>query len=174
MLRRTAIRALVAAGVVGAGLAAPHAAGAATPAATAAVRVVTYDASRASQYREGLAEAARIWNAKVPEIEVREGSPAAITIVAENGWPSASPSGFGRGRIVMGKEAVDLGHHVPRIAAHEMGHIFGLPDDRTGRCTDLMSGSSAPATCRNAEPNPQEAAKVRRNAGGSGGPAPRL
>jgi snapalysin len=60
----------------------------------------------------------------------------------------------------MGREAVDEGYYEPRIAAHEFGHILGLPDNRTGRCSDLMSGSSAPTSCTNAYPSATEAATV--------------
>jgi snapalysin len=52
------------------------------------------------------------------------------------------------------------GYSRPRIAAHEFGHILGLPDRRTGLCADLMSGSSAPVSCTNANPNPRERAEV--------------
>jgi snapalysin len=62
----------------------------------------------------------------------------------------------------MGRQAVAQGHSPARIAAHELGHILGLPDRRTGLCTDLMSGSSAPPSCRNAFPNAAEAAEVNR------------
>jgi snapalysin len=60
----------------------------------------------------------------------------------------------------MGREAVNDGYYQPRIAAHEFGHILGLPDRRTGLCADLMSGSSAPVSCRNAYPNAAEATAV--------------
>jgi snapalysin len=60
----------------------------------------------------------------------------------------------------MGREAVNDGYYTPRIAAHEFGHILGLPDRRTGLCTDLMSGSSAPVSCRNPNPNTTEATTV--------------
>jgi snapalysin len=53
-----------------------------------------------------------------------------------------------------------------RGAAHELGHILGLPDNRTGRCSDLMSGHSAPTSCTNAHPSPAEAATVDSNFGG--------
>ncbi|MEK8105894.1 snapalysin family zinc-dependent metalloprotease [Micromonospora sp. M12] len=50
----------------------------------------------------------------------------------------------------MGRTAVNQGYDRTRIATHEVGHILGLPDRRTGLCTDLMSGSSArcPAVTR--------------------------
>lgn len=45
---------------------------------------------------------------------------------------------------------------------HETGHILGLPENRTGLCTDLMSGGSAPASCKNAKPSVEEAREVDR------------
>ena len=63
----------------------------------------------------------------------------------------------------MGREAVVDGYYPLRIATHEFGHILGLPDRRTGLCSDLMSGSSAPVSCTNANPSTAEAAQVQRN-----------
>jgi snapalysin len=58
---------------------------------------------------------------------------------------------------------VQQGYNVVRIATHEMGHSLGLPDRRTGLCSDLMSGSSAPVSCANAQPSSAERAAVQRN-----------
>ena len=110
-----------------------------------------------------MVEAVRIWNTTVANVRLVEGRPAAMTIYASNGWPYAAPTALGRGRIYLGEEAVRLGHGRTRITAHEIGHILGLPDRRTGLCSDLMSGSSAPATCRNATPSAREAAEVEAN-----------
>ena len=71
----------------------------------------------------------------------------------------------------MGRQAVQQGYYPPRISTHEFGHILGLPDRRTGLCADLMSGSSAPVSCRNAFPNATEAATVNRRFAGSLAPA---
>jgi snapalysin len=65
----------------------------------------------------------------------------------------------------MGRQAVSDGFDPTRIVAHELGHILGLPDRRTGLCSDLMSGHSAPTSCRNAKPSPKEIAEVERNFG---------
>ena len=67
----------------------------------------------------------------------------------------------------MGRQAVNQGYYPPRIATHEFGHLLGLPDRRTGLCTDLMSGSSAPVSCTNAFPNSREAAEVNARFAGS-------
>ncbi|GAA3212151.1 snapalysin family zinc-dependent metalloprotease [Nonomuraea helvata] len=67
----------------------------------------------------------------------------------------------------MGRQATSQGYNPLRIAAHEIGHILGLPDRRTGLCSDLMSGSSAPVSCTNPNPSAAERAEVDRNFAGS-------
>jgi len=83
-----------------------------------------------------------------------------IRVYADNGWPRTYTTSLGNGRWYMGREAVNEGYYKPRIAAHEFGHILGLPDNRTGLCSDLMSGSSAPVACTNANPSTAESARV--------------
>jgi snapalysin len=63
----------------------------------------------------------------------------------------------------MGRQAVNEGHDTVRISAHEFGHLLGLPDRRTGLCTDLMSGASAGTSCKNPNPNAKEKAEVEAN-----------
>ena len=135
----------------------------AAPASTTAARVLYYDASRAAEFIAAVNQGAANWNASVSNVRlepVPAGRRANITVVADNGWPRAQTTSLGNGRIYMGREAVQQGHSPARIAAHEFGHILGLPDRRTGRCTDLMSGSSAPVSCTNAFPNSREASEV--------------
>lgn len=126
----------------------------------ATVRTVYYDASRAGEFKVNFDQAAAIWNSRVTNVRLQAGSPATVTIRVDSGWPRAYVTGLGRGTIYMGWQAVNEGYDRTRIAAHELGHILGLPDRRTGLCTDLMSGSSAPVSCTNAYPNATEAAKV--------------
>ena len=143
---------------------APASSASATPAdSSIAVRTVLYDASRAGEFVNVVHNAAAIWNSSARNVRLQSGRPASVTIMVDNGWPRAQPRGLGAGRIWMGRQAVNDGHDPTRIAAHELGHIFGLPDRRTGRCSDLMSGSSAGTSCRNARPNAQEIAEVDRN-----------
>ncbi|MBA8825282.1 snapalysin [Saccharopolyspora lacisalsi] len=139
-------------------------AGTAVAAPEAAPRVVTYDAGGAADFRDVVDEAARIWNSSVDNVrlEPADGS-ADVVVVADDGWPRARTDGLGRGKIWMGRQAVDQGHDPTRIAAHEFGHIFGLPDRRTGVCEELMSGHSAGTDCSSAHPNGEEAAEVDRN-----------
>ncbi|GAB3937895.1 hypothetical protein GCM10027614_16960 [Micromonospora vulcania] len=132
----------------------------ATGAPAAAVRTVYYDASRTGEFRTNFDQAAQIWNSRVSTVRLQPGTPASITIYVDDGWPRAQPTGLGSGRIWMGRTAVNQGYDRNRIAAHELGHILGLPDRRTGLCTDLMSGSSAPVSCRNANPSSAEASRV--------------
>ncbi|MEU8421691.1 snapalysin family zinc-dependent metalloprotease [Micromonospora sp. NPDC048835] len=132
----------------------------ATGAPAAAVRTVYYDASRTGEFRTNFDQAAQIWNSRVSNVRLLSGTPASITIYVDDGWPRAQPTGLGSGRIWMGRTAVNQGYDRTRIATHEVGHILGLPDRRTGLCTDLMSGSSAPVSCRNANPSAAEASRV--------------
>ncbi len=153
--------------VIGALLALPLLVGAqwasAAPASAADVTVLQYDASGAAEFTQVVHEAAQIWNESVDNVQLEPGGSADFVIVADNGWPRARVTSLGHGTIWMGRQAVDQGHDPTRIAAHEIGHILGLPDRRTGRCEDLMSGHSAGTECTNAHPSPREAAQVEAN-----------
>jgi snapalysin len=137
---------------------------------TAAARILYYDASRAGEFVAAVNQGADNWNSSVINVQLRP-APAGvrpnIRIIVDNGWPRASVRSLGNGTIWMGRQAVNQGHYPPRITAHEFGHLLGLPDRRTGRCTDLMSGSSARASCRNDMPNSAERASVERRFAGS-------
>jgi len=164
-VRRLALHAL---GVLAMALALPLAfAQPASADVTIAVRTVYYDASRAGEFVNTVHEAARVWNANVTNVRLVAGTPATITVYVDNGWPRAYVQGLGRGRWYMGRQAVNQGYYPLRIATHEFGHLLGLPDRRTGLCSDLMSGSSAPVSCRNATPSSRERAEVNANFAGS-------
>jgi snapalysin len=131
--------------------------------AAAAPRILYYDASQAQEFIAVVNQGAQIWNSRVTNVQLQPvpaGRTPNIRVYADNGWPRTYTTSLGNGRWYMGREAVNDGYYTPRIAAHEFGHILGLPDRRTGLCTDLMSGSSAPVSCRNAYPNATEAATV--------------
>ena len=135
---------------------------AATPAA-AAVRVLYYDASRAGEFVNVVHQGAPNWNARVTNVRLERwasGRPLNITVYVDNNWPRAYVRSLGNGYFYMGRQAVNQGYNPTRIAAHEFGHLLGLPDRRTGLCSDLMSGSSAPISCTNAYPNSAEASEV--------------
>jgi snapalysin len=134
--------------------------------ASAAPRVLYYDASQAQEFVAVVNQGAQIWNSRATNVRlmpVPAGRTPNIRVFADNGWPRTLGTSLGNGRWYMGRQAVVDGHFPPRIAAHEFGHLLGLPDRRTGLCADLMSGSSAPPSCRNANPNPQETASVDAN-----------
>jgi snapalysin len=134
--------------------------------AAAAPRIVYYDASQAQEFIAVVHQGAEIWNSRVANVQLQPvpaGRTPNIRVYADNGWPRAYTTSLGNGRWYMGREAVNDGYYQPRIAAHEFGHLLGLPDRRTGLCADLMSGSSAPVSCRNPNPNATEAATVNSN-----------
>ncbi|TQS21569.1 snapalysin family zinc-dependent metalloprotease [Microbispora hainanensis] len=140
---------------------------AASTAAGTAVRVLRYDASRAAEFRTVMDQAAQVWNATVAEVRLVAGTPADFVVRADDGWPRTSVTRLGRGTIWMGREATAEGYYPLRIATHEIGHVLGLPDRRTGLCTDLMSGHSAPVSCTNATPSAAERRAVDANFAGS-------
>ncbi|MFI7049397.1 snapalysin family zinc-dependent metalloprotease [Streptosporangium sandarakinum] len=131
-----------------------------------AARVLRYDASRAAEFRTAVDQAAQIWNSSVSNVRLVAGTPADFVVLADYGWPRTQPVTLGRGTIWMGRQATAEGHNPLRIATHEIGHILGLPDRRTGLCTDLMSGASAGTSCTNPYPNATEKAQVERNFAG--------
>ncbi|WP_336213868.1 snapalysin family zinc-dependent metalloprotease [Nonomuraea sp. LPB2021202275-12-8] len=135
--------------------------------AVSLVRVLRYDATRAAEFRATVDQAAQLWNASVSNVRLVPGTPADFVVYADNGWPRAQPTSLGRGRIWMGRQATSQGYSPLRIATHEIGHILGLPDRRTGRCSDLMSGSSAGVSCTNPNPSAAERAEVDRYFAGS-------
>lgn len=131
-----------------------------------AARVLYYDASRAAEFVNAVHQGAANWNASVSNVRLerwQSGRPLNIAVYADNGWPRAYVYSLGNGRIYMGRQATAQGHHAVRIAAHEFGHILGLPDRRTGICSELMSGSSAGTRCTNAFPNSREISQVNYN-----------
>ncbi|GAA1640400.1 snapalysin family zinc-dependent metalloprotease [Actinoplanes couchii] len=134
--------------------------------ATAAPRVLYYDVSQAQEFQAVAQQGFAIWNSRATNVRldpVPAGRTPNIRVYADNGWPRAYTQSLGNGYWYMGRQAVNQGYYPPRIAAHEIGHLLGLPDNRTGLCTDLMSGSSAPVSCTNAYPSARELATVNAN-----------
>ncbi|WP_243740525.1 snapalysin family zinc-dependent metalloprotease [Streptomyces sp. 8K308] len=132
--------------------------------------VLTYDASGSAEFASAVASGAAIWNESVTSVDlvpVQPGQRANIRIVADNGWPRAQTTSLGNGTVWMGRQAVDQGYNTVRIAAHELGHILGLPDIKPGPCSSLMSGSTAGVSCTNASPNSSERSRVESAFGGS-------
>ncbi|MFC8423368.1 snapalysin family zinc-dependent metalloprotease [Streptomyces sp. NPDC057236] len=132
----------------------------------AADDVVTYDASGAAEFQAAVERGAAIWNESVETVELRPAAPgqrADVRIVADNGWPRSVPTSMGDGTVYIGRQAVDRGYSPIRIAAHELGHMLGLPDRKPGPCSSLMSGASAGTSCTNPYPSAAEKAQVERN-----------
>ncbi len=132
--------------------------------AEAAPRTVTYNSSNTGEFQAAIDQGAQVWNNSVANVRlVKVTGTANITVSVDNQWPRAYVSSLGRGRWVMGRQAVNEGHNTVRISSHEFGHLLGLPDRRTGLCTDLMSGASAGTSCTNPNPNAKEKAEVDAN-----------
>ncbi|SER40478.1 snapalysin [Lentzea xinjiangensis] len=132
--------------------------------AEAAPRTLTYNSSGAGEFQAAVDQGAQVWNNSVVNVRLVKTTGAAnITVTVDNQWPRAYVSSLGRGRWVMGRQAVNEGHDTVRISSHEFGHLLGLPDRRTGLCTDLMSGASAGTSCKNPNPNTREKAEVEAN-----------
>ncbi|MBO8190014.1 snapalysin family zinc-dependent metalloprotease [Streptomyces sp. DW4-2] len=141
------------------------------PAAHTAAVVLTYDASGAAEFVDAVDKGAAVWNGSVENVRLKpaaSGDRASIEILADDGWPRARTTSLGNGTIWMGRQAVDEGHDTVRIAAHELGHILGLPDMKPGPCSSLMSGASAGVECTNAQPDAGERAAVEDNFASAG------
>jgi snapalysin len=139
---------------------------AAPPASTAAAVVLTYDASGAAEFVDAVDSGAAVWNDSVENVQLEPaaaGDAANIEILADDGWPRAQTTSLGNGTVWMGREAVNEGYDTIRIAAHELGHILGLPDIKPGPCSSLMSGSTAGVSCTNPIPDEAERAAVEDN-----------
>jgi snapalysin len=169
MLKRTVIGLVAVTSALVGGFVVPNAM--ADDVAAAAV-TITYDDSQAPEYTDAITQAIQIWNDSVNNVEITKVAPggqAEVSFESFDGWPQAELGPImpgGHGTIWMGKEAVDQGYNVIRIAAHEFGHSLGLPDVKPGPCESLMSGSTGGVDCTIAQPNAEEIAEVEQNYSG--------
>lgn len=133
----------------------------------AAVVTITYSDARAGEFVSAVAQGVAIWNASVTNVRIvkaASGQRADVQVIADNGWPRATLGPVrpgGSGTVWFGREAVNDGYSVVRIASHEFGHILGLPDRKPGPCSSLMSGSSAGVSCTNPNPDSTERSRVQ-------------
>ena len=169
MLRRRLVPLLAAAvfALVGAPIAtATQAAAGPRAAAPAAVTTVYYDASQAPDLADNIAEAVQIWNDSVQNVRLATGGPASVTITEGYGGGSYTiPRGLGAGEVYLDLQQAQQ-YNPTRIVAHELGHIYGLPDNYNGDCSILMSGHSAGTGCQTTHPSAAEAAQVDANFAG--------
>ncbi|MFC9128504.1 snapalysin family zinc-dependent metalloprotease [Streptomyces sp. NPDC057099] len=137
-------------------------AGNATKSADAAV-TVTYSTKEAPHFRKQIKRSAAIWNAALDNVELKEGSNPDFIYREGDDSRGSYATGQGKGKgLVFLDFTQNKEFNSTRITSHETGHILGLPDRRTGQCSDLMSGGSAPADCDNAKPSAEEADEVDR------------
>lgn len=133
----------------------------------AAVVTITYSDARAGEFVNAVAQGVAIWNARATNVRIVKaaaGTRADVQVIADDGWPRATLGPVrpgGSGTVWMGRQAVNQGYNVVRIASHEFGHILGLPDRKPGPCSSLMSGSSAGVSCTNPYPNSTEISRVQ-------------
>lgn len=134
---------------------------------TVAAVTITYSDASAGVYKDAVAQGVAIWNANVTSVHIQKaaaGTRADVQVIADPGWPRSTLGPVrpgGRGTVWFGQQAVDQGYDVVRIAAHEFGHILGLPDNKPGPCSSLMSGSTGGVSCTNATPNTAERNRVQ-------------
>ncbi|MFR9798133.1 snapalysin [Streptomyces sp. MS06] len=135
---------------------------AAQPYSTSAVTVV-YDASNAPSFSAEIARSAQIWNSSVSNVRLVQGYNADFAYYEGNDSRGsyASTDGHGRGYIFLDYRQ-NQQYDSTRVAAHETGHVLGLPDDYSGPCSELMSGGGPGPSCTNPYPDANERASVNR------------
>lgn len=133
---------------------------AAHPSSTAAVTVV-YDPSGAPTFSAQIARSAQIWNGAVSNVKLQSGSNADFSYREGNDprGSYASTDGHGSGYVFL-DYAQNQEYDSTRVAAHETGHVLGLPDHYEGPCSELMSGGGPGPSCTNSNPDANERARV--------------
>ncbi|MBL1082434.1 snapalysin [Streptomyces actinomycinicus] len=133
-------------------------------AAQPSLKVVTvyYNASQAPSFRSQISSAASIWNSSVSNVKLQATTGSADFAYYEGNDPRgsyASTNGHGSGYIFL-DYAQNRQYDSIRVAAHETGHVLGLPDHYSGPCSELMSGGGPGPSCTNRYPNATERSRV--------------
>ncbi len=132
------------------------------------VTTLHYNTSDAAGLVSEINQAARNWNNAVSDVRLSSGGSATIVFhETDDGQGSyTTTDGHGHGDIYIDDQQIAQGFDPTRIAAHELGHNLGLPDDYTGPCSEVMSGHGPGTSCKNAIPDAAEAATVEQNFAG--------